>query len=139
MLSHAALNNWRLTWVVHHAVPLVPRWALVLCDDLLDNNDLWTSVILLFQSYRGLRPGEALALFGRDLVTPEENPSLLGCGPMLLGVRQHTKSGRPQNVKIFDASSFPSCGWRDVCGSRHSGSACCRRLGPTILGSKPLR
>ena len=102
VLSRAALDNWRVSLTVRHAPPLEPRWAAVLCYDMVVHGDVWTAVGLYFQAGRGLRPGEALALAADDLVLPEDNPSTVGAGLFLLGTRRRTKSGRRQTVQTRD-------------------------------------
>lgn len=102
VLARSTLLNWRVSVTVHHAVPLTPRWALVICLELAEKDGVWTSVVLFFQSIRGLRPGESMGLSTDDLVLPEENPGTSGVALLLLGVSKRTKSGRKQFVAVRD-------------------------------------
>jgi hypothetical protein len=102
VFARAVAGAWKVAFKPQHTKALVPRWRHVVADGMLDLNRPRAAACLHIQGSRGLRPGEAVALRGRDVVLPEECPGAGGTAILLLGARRGTKSGRQQFVFVPD-------------------------------------
>ena len=101
IISRAALHAWGVSWRPHHALPMLTRWQVVSAAGLLRHRGRpKIAAVLLLQGGHGLRPGEGLALHGRDLILPEEAPELKGQGLLTLGMRAGTKAKREQSTAV---------------------------------------
>ncbi len=101
LLAHSEISAWRITYTVHHSVPLIPPWAHFLAYGCLKLGIPAVGALILLQSLTGLRPSEGLGLRREDVVLPSDlPPSTEIAGFLLLGVKVGTKSRRPQSVRV---------------------------------------
>lgn len=101
-LSRSVLNAWKVSFSPIHAVPMVPRWGLVIARGINRRGRARVAAVLTITNRYGLRPGEGFGLAGTGFVLPEESINAGNRAVLVLGVRSGTKSGRAQTVLVDD-------------------------------------
>ena len=103
--AHSISRHWRRALPPRHAAPMSWSAALALSWAMAVAGYPRAGALLLLQAACGLRPSEAIALRGRDLLSSLANRSAPGSAVLHLGVKHGTKVGRPQAFVLAPPSA----------------------------------